>query len=289
MQQQSGTLRGPRWAIAIYEGESPFCLAPKNGIENPVLTYQHVTDVPAAFVADPFMVWDNGVWYMFFEVLNAETQNGEIGLATSVDSLHWTYRQIVLREDYHLSYPYVFRVGGQYYMVPETLAAGWVRLYKATLFPIKWAAVGSLVSGKFADSSLFYYQDRWWMFTCPRPYRHDTLHLYYARDLFGPWVGHSANPLIAGNRRIARPGGRVLIMEDEVVRFTQDCYQAYGSAVRAFRVTKLTPTCYEEEEISTIPVLSGTGAGWNAAGMHHIDSHPTQEQRWIACVDGLSD
>jgi hypothetical protein len=287
-QRQAARLHPPRWSIAIYEGESPFRMTPKPGIENPVLTYRHVADVPATFVADPFMVHESGVWYMFFEVLNEATGNGEIGLATSSDGQSWIYRQIVLREPFHLSYPYVFRVGRDYYMVPETLRAGSICLYKAVLFPVKWLAVGNLVLGIFADSSLFFFQNRWWMLTCPRPYHHDTLHSYYAHDLVGPWSGHLANPVITGNRRIARPGGRVLILEHEVVRFTQDCYPEYGSAVRAFRLKNLTPTCYEEEELPG-PILAGSGVGWNASGMHHIDPHLTQEGQWIACVDGLSD
>jgi hypothetical protein len=288
VQQQPDSSHSPRWSIAIYEGESPFCLAPKIGIQNPVLTYQHVTDVPATFVADPFMVSDNGVWYMFFEVLNAETQNGEIGLATSVDSVHWTYRQIVLRESYHLSYPYVFQVDKQYYMVPETFMSGSINLYKATLFPIRWTFVGTLIQEPCVDSSLFYYDDLWWMLACPRPRHHDALHLYYARNLIGSWSAHPSNPLVVRNRQIARPSGRVLVLKDGVIRFTQDCFSRYGSCVRAFRITKLTSTKYEEEEISESPILSGSGFGWNALGMHHIDPHKIAEGRWIACVDGLS-
>jgi hypothetical protein len=287
--QQHRDLHISRWSIAIYEGESPFHMVPGRGVKNPVLTYQHVSDIPATFVADPFMVWDNDVWYMFFEVLNTETGNGEIGLATSFDGIDWTYRQVVLREPYHLSYPYVFQVNKQFYMAPETLMAESIRLYKATLFPIKWEVTKSLVPGKFADPSLFYYEGIWWMFACPRPYHHDTLRLYYAHDLSGPWLEHSTNPLVTGNPRIARPGGRVVVLENEIIRFAQDCYPEYGRAVRAFRITKLTPTYYKEEELSVSPILSATGRGWNASGMHHIDPHLTEKGRWIACVDGLSD
>jgi hypothetical protein len=278
----------PRWSIAIYEGKTPFCMAPKHGVENPVLTYQHVSDVAAMFVADPFMVLDRDIWYMFFEVLNKATQNGEIGLATSFDGLTWTYRQIVLRESFHLSYPYVFQVDGQYYMVPETFKAGSISLYKATLFPIRWVRVAILVPSELVDPSLFYYQDSWWMFACPRPYHHDTLNLYHAKDLSGPWLPHSSNPLVAQNRRSARPAGRVLVLEDGVVRFTQDCDPRYGSAVRAFRISKLTTALYAEEEVPRSPVLAASGTGWNASGMHHIDPHQTKDGSWIACVDGLS-
>jgi hypothetical protein len=69
------------WSISIYRGDSPFKLEPIDA--DPVLTKDSVTDVPAAFVADPFLLRHNGAWHMFFEVMNAETNRGEIGLATS--------------------------------------------------------------------------------------------------------------------------------------------------------------------------------------------------------------
>src|SRR5262245_52459901 len=93
------------WSIGIYTGRSPLELTPATNLEQPVLTARHVTDVPAAFFADPFMIRVNHVWYMFFEVINRESRKGEIGLATSEDGAKWTYQQIVLAEPYHLSYP----------------------------------------------------------------------------------------------------------------------------------------------------------------------------------------
>ena len=92
------------WSIAIYTGISPFDLQPAP----PVLTKADITDIPAAFVADPFMLRRDHTWYMFFEVMNIETRLGEIGVATSNDALNWTYDRIVLREPFHLSYPHVF-------------------------------------------------------------------------------------------------------------------------------------------------------------------------------------
>src|SRR5689334_17430674 len=92
------------WSIGIYTGNSPYDLSPAAEVSNPVLTAANVTDIPAAFVADPFMLRN----HMFFEVLRNDRPIGEIGLATSDDGFAWTYKQIVLREDFHLSYPYVF-------------------------------------------------------------------------------------------------------------------------------------------------------------------------------------
>ena len=97
-----------RWAIGIYAGSSPLVLSPVEGLEQPVLTDRHVSDVRATTVADPFLVRRVDSWYLFFEVLNASTGRGEVAFATSGDGLRWEYGRVVLREPFHLSYPQVF-------------------------------------------------------------------------------------------------------------------------------------------------------------------------------------
>ena len=274
------------WSIGIYTGASPLELRPAGAVFNPILTREDVHDVPARFVADPFMVRRVGVWYMFFEVLNQATDRGEIGLATSGDGFNWTYQQIVLAEPFHLSYPYIFEWQGETYMLPETLGAQAVRLYRAETFPTRWSWVGSLVEGSCADPSIFRYNEKWWMFACATPYQHDTLRLYLADELFGPWREHPANPIVSGNRHNARPAGRVLTFDGKLIRFSQDCVPVYGTQVRAFEIQELTNTSYVEEELPCSPVLVASGAGWNAAGMHHVDAHLCEDGSWIACVDG---
>lgn len=119
------------WAISIYRGPSPFSLIPADPGNDPVLTKHDVSDVSAGYVADPFMLRLDSTWYMFFEVVNEHSKKGEIGLATSGDGLRWTYRQIVLAEPFHLSYPYVFQWQNEFFMVPETCHMNSVRLYRA--------------------------------------------------------------------------------------------------------------------------------------------------------------
>lgn len=97
-----------KWSIGIYTGESSSNLVSPQTTMNPVLTAKHVTDIPAKFVADLFMLQKGSMWYMFFKVLNAKTNRGVIGLVTSNDELSWTYERIVLEEPFHLSYPHTF-------------------------------------------------------------------------------------------------------------------------------------------------------------------------------------
>ena len=96
------------WSIGIYMGETPYDFVSPENDGNPVLTSADVSDIPARLVADPFMLKVMDAWYMFFEVMPEQPRRGEIGLATSADGLKWSYQQIVLKEPFHLSYPYVF-------------------------------------------------------------------------------------------------------------------------------------------------------------------------------------
>jgi beta-xylosidase len=276
------------WSIGLYSGSSPLALAPDDAIPNPVLTRAHVTDVEASLVADPFLIRDGDDWHIFFEALDRRNGRGVIALATSGDLVHWNYRQVVLSEPFHLSYPHVFEWDGAWWMVPETHKTRSIRLYRATEFPLRWTLAHTLLSGeRFADTTLFRHADRWWLFTETSPQmKHDTLRLYSADALTGPWTEHPASPIVAGDARSARPAGPVLTTNDGLVRVAQDCVPRYGMSVNAFEITTLTSDAYAERAVATNPVLRAGTEHWNSAGMHHLSAHEVTKGRWVAAVDG---
>ena len=275
------------WSIGIYTGKTPFDLNASEIIKNPVLTAKDITDVSAKFVADPFMVKECVTWYMFFEVYNGKTNHGDIGYATSEDGYKWKYNKIILDEGFHLSYPYVFKWQDQYYMIPESFDANSVRLYKAVDFPTQWIFIKTLLEGEpYVDPSIFRHNDKWWLFTATPSC--DTLKLYYADILEGPWKEHPKSPVVKGDADIARPGGRVLIFDNRIIRYTQDAYPTYGNQVWAYEITELTTASYKERSASELPIVKLTGGtAWNGQGMHQVDPHRIGVNKWIACVDGL--
>ncbi len=164
----------------------------------------------------------------------------------------------MLAEPFHLSYPYVFEWQGELFMIPETYQANSIRLYKADPFPSRWSFVTTLVTGKeYVDASLARFHDKWWLFavTGSDPARTEDLHLFFADHLLGLWQEHPRSPVIEKNSMIARPGGRVLCVENRLFRYTQDCAQTYGRQVRAFEVTELTTEHYAEKSVSDEPIL----------------------------------
>lgn len=284
-----GTVRGTRnsprvYSIGILRGTDPFHLNADSA--NPVLTAESVTDMDAGFVADPFVIRRSGAWWMFFEAWNNHARKGEIACAQSYDTATWNYVGRVLREPFHLSYPHVFDLEGAVYMIPEAFQSDSVPLYRATRFPDRWSRQATLVEGCYADATVFQAHGMWWMFASPNEFfASDELHLYYADSLLGPWRPHPANPIIRNDPLRARPAGRVLVSNERIIRFAQVCSPAYGTAVRAFEITRLTTREYGEIALSPDPLLAGSGTGWNADGMHHIDLAGDSNPLW-ACVDG---
>ena len=274
------------WSIGIVEGRSPFDFA-NSARSNPVLTAGDVTDVPAKFVADPFLIRESGGWFLFFEVYNRDTQQGDLAYATSPDTKTWTYAKVILDEPFHLSYPYVFEWRGDYYLIPESFEARSVRLYRAVRFPEEWRFVGTLVEDReLVDNSIAYFDGQWWLFSCET--NNDTLRLFHAGQLTGPWTEHPSSPIVRGDLHKARPSGRVLVHDGRLYRYTMDVAPPTGThRVFAYEIMEITPTTYAERLAREEAVLQPAGSGWNGAAMHQIDPVELSAGHWIASVDGF--
>jgi len=267
-------------------------------LPKPVLEPSDVTDFGAVeLVADPFLYPDpEGGLHMFFEVYNHfRTPTAAIGHATSEDGVEWTYDRVVLEDDCHLSFPYVFRHEGTHYMVPDRWSRddanpADVTLYRATEFPTKWEPVSRLVSPDEPqhDCVVFHWEGRWWALLGDGR----NLWAYHAAQLTDEgWTPHAENPVVTDRPRAGRPGGRPLVRDDYVLAFLQESRIGYGDCVRGYRITELTPTTYADEEASERPVVEPPPGklGWNSGFMHHFDPWADGEGEWWCAVDGNPD
>ncbi len=260
--------------------------------DNPIITGRSVTDFGRVdYVADPFLMPTENNWHMFFEVYNrSKDPTAVIGHATSRDGRVWRYDEIVLRENIHLSFPYVFRWKGKYYMVPDqqrNADEARVTLYRAESFPSVWEPVTDIVypGHRTSDNVVFYWDDHWWCLVGHEP--SGSLYCYHSKVLEADnWTPHPENPVVSGRPKASRPAGRPLLMSDGILVFYQDCADRYGERVYAKKIDRLTPRTFSEQTFQNSPVLRGTGmVGWNSGRMHHIDLWALDDG-FVCAVDG---
>ncbi|MCO5556846.1 hypothetical protein L7F22_010400 [Adiantum nelumboides] len=295
------------WSIGIFYGDTPMSLQPIEKINlrnnkssawpvaNPVLTCASVTDAshPSVFVADPFLFIQGSTIYIFFETKNALTKQGDIGVAESSDGgISWKYLGIVLDEEWHLSFPYIFSYKGQVYMMPEGSEKGDLRLYRALNFPLEWTLERILVKRPLIDATLVEHNGDFWMFASDfhrfGAQRNGELEVWYASSLLGPWKQHKGNPLRNGDPGLgARNGGRPFVYDGQLYRVGQDCADTYGHKIRLFRVETLTRKKYHEVEVSSGFQESKKGRNaWNGLRYHHLDAQKLPSGGWIGVMDG---
>jgi len=277
--------RPSAWTLGIYTGPSPFALSPPAAVKNPVLRGSDVRDMPVDTLAHPFMVVAKPMYYLFFTAKDKKSDKGGIGLAESRDGLHWKYRRAAIQEPFVLSHPFVFEWQNTYYMIPEAHTETSVRLYRATRFPDEWKYERDLLQGDhYISPTLVRYKDFWYMFVVRSG--NETLRLFYAADLKGPWAEHPLSPVVKKDLRTARPAGRPFVLDGNLYRLAQDCYPTYGYQVRALQITDISPTAYAEKLVEA-PLVKASSTGWNAEAMHHIDAHQIAKGKWLAAVDAL--
>jgi len=274
---------GP-WSIGILRGHSPFELHPPEHIDNPIITGKDVDDMDALFVADPFLVTRDNAFYIFFEAMERKTNKAAIAYAFSNDLKDWSYGKIVIKEDFHLSFPYVFQHDSEFYMVPESSDDWSVRLYKSIRFPDKWEYVGNLLSGyQYKDPVIFFHNDLWWMFVSAG--KNNITNLYFSKKLLGSWTPHPMNPVVKFDKKRARSAGRIFQLDGRLYRVAQDNSVRYGRQVFASEIVELHENRYKERLIDTKPIVGPGDEDWNRSGMHTVDLHRFNDH-WIAAVDG---
>jgi hypothetical protein len=205
--------------------------------------------------ADPFPVQVGGDTYVFHEEMPLTTGKGVI-VATVIDEQGYATSPLpVLEREYHLSYPFVFRWDGEYFMIPETGSARQVELYRCVGFPSRWRLERVLLAGVTArDPTLAFMSGTWWLFAnipADGAGSLEDLHLFYADTPLGPWTPHHGNP-IKCDVRSARPAGRIFERQGQFYRPSQDGAPYYGHAVSVNRILRLDPETYEEQEVERI-------------------------------------
>ena len=241
------------------------------------------------FMADPFVVKENDMYYIFYEELSAKYCHfggADICVLQSEDGVSWRRLGNALHEPFHLSFPNVFRWKGDWYMLPEAHFSGEMRLYKAADFPMKWGVYAILKRGVAYADPMIYEQDGIWYLWYNTYLDGDNLVLFMSDSLMGNWIEHPASP-IRINGDDTRPAGRMNLLDGKLVYFVQSHQYGYGTGTIAYEIDTLSKTEYRDHRLDTNPILWRNGNGWARDGMHHMSYIMEADGTYLCAVDGL--
>lgn len=208
---------------------------------------------PLLYQADPFLFVKGDELFLFYELQHWDDP-GYIVMIKTHDLHTWSEPTIVLKEPFHLSFPFVFEDRGSIYMIPESQEDDSVRLYRANNDLTSFTYVRTLLKKErssdiiysYNDSHVFLKNDKYYLFTS---YQKDWMYyqeLYVADNLLGgDFVKHPQSPICVSNE-FGRNGGSIIDYHGKLLRVTQDCHKDYGDNILLMEITRLDENHYEE-------------------------------------------
>ncbi len=268
--------RTPHWKVGWRYVEGPDVL---DTLSHPDTGWRELADDGHHFYADPFPVYRDGRHHLFVEDFDHRVGRGVISAVEfGPDGPLGTPRE-VLTHDVHLSYPCVVEDDGEMWMVPETSGAGTIELYRARRYPDDWVRERVLLDGlEASDATPFRHEGRWWMSATVRHRGSfsDSLHLWHAPALTGPWEPHAHNPVLV-DVGSARPAGHVVLRGDRLLRPVQDGRQSYGAALAVMEVTALAEDGFDQRLVGQL----APAEAWPGRRLHTLNRAGALE-----CIDG---
>jgi hypothetical protein len=222
------------------------------------------------FYADPFAITWKGRTMMFFEDLDHRTNKGIVSAIEFGDNGPIGPVMPALEEPWHLSYPFLIVHDDELWMIPESGSNLDVAIYRCVEFPGRWERHATLLSGfELADATIVRHQDRHYLFGATRDGAggySDTLSIFHADNLFGPWQPHARNPVLL-DRASARPAGHFVQSGGRLWRPVQDCTHGYGCALGLAEITELSPTGFAQ----TVRHIIRPGPRWPGRKLHTLN------------------
>lgn len=229
--------RAPRWFVAWRQRNET---ESKTSLPS-VSAYRRLADDGGRYYADPFLFVADGQTHLFVEEYDIALGKGLISTSL-LTSEGFERPRPVLETQYHLSYPHVFAHADAIWMIPESLQSRTVDLYRAVSFPDRWVHEATLLENvEASDATVCQHGGLWWMFAATRSWRGsnwDTLSVFWAPQLAGPWQPHAGNPILI-DHRCARPAGDFFHHDGALWRPAQDCSEGYGTGLAFCRIDAL--------------------------------------------------
>jgi hypothetical protein len=215
------------------------------------------------FWADPFGIHLNNKYYVFYEEFNKIKGYGTINCLILNSEFAIIENKVIIDEDIHFSFPFVFQFQNEYYMLPETCQKKEIALYKATNFPFEWKKEKVLLNLPGMDNVIFFQENKWWLiYSLANSECASWFYLRSLNDLFSDWNQTKEN-IVKGTMYNTRAGGSVFQNKGDLYRVTQNCTDYYGQSVVINKITALSEINFKEEAVKEIMSDSALHTGFH--------------------------
>jgi hypothetical protein len=204
------------------------------------------------YFADPFVIEQDDTIYVFIEEVIYSQNKGTIALLEiNKISKKVSFKGKILEESFHMSFPNVFFLNGEYYMIPETQKANQIRMYKAQKFPYEWTLERVLIDNIHAvDPVLHIHDGVFWLLVNESTFLgaspSSNLNLYYTDNLFEGKFKKFANNPVSSDIKFSRNAGAIFKIGNKTFRPSQDCSERYGYSVNINEIVEINKESYNE-------------------------------------------
>lgn len=223
------------------------------------------------WVADPFPFERNGILYIFGEVFEYGKLKGSIGY-TKLEHGEFSPWKIVISEDYHLSFPYIFESSGELFICPESHANKTLDLYKCISFPDYWVKDKTLANNiDIVDTVFFKYNGVCYGLGCA--WKNLTDHKLQLFKFESDNLVISNGNLSTLEYYYSRPAGKIYF-DDRGNSFmvSQICKDRYGQGLIFKSFDIQWPNYSEKEEIKVFPQNIRIDKKINIDGIHTFNT-----------------
>lgn len=193
-------------------------------------TFTLVPNQKSHWNADPFIVQRDNALYLFTEFYDTKKDIGRIAVSQLCNGEMLGIIELI-KSDTHMSFPFVFEIEGNYYLIPENSQSKTVPLYKFINFPNKLCFVRNIFNNvnyvdcfieinKGSYYLIGYDDDKKSLFSCLLS--HDFLPLgevhYYGKSLVSRPAGAVINGKIRPSQYNEKKYGESIVLNDFAIK-----------------------------------------------------------------------
>lgn len=203
--------------------------------------------------ADPFVFEYKNEVYIFAELFDYIKDYAGIGYCVLDKKTNkFSKWKVVVQEEFHMSYPFIFEKDGSVYMIPETSGNHSLILYKAEQFPDVWVKEKVLLDDvQIVDTTLDDIKEEGTLGLTYKLMQDSKWELWALRFSEDKVCFAESGP-ISSDDATARPGGRFFDYNGKKVRVSQDCEKSYGYALNFMELINFSQDHFTEKLIKYI-------------------------------------